>query len=158
MRAKFPQPDGRGILPRKWSTLKTGGPLIYFAEKVLKWVIQHGYPALYEPEKTNRLFPVAVNFSNELGETVGFLQCLQDACEIAARALRVTFSLVGCRLTLAGDWEMRLSGALPPIVEKDDAGEICGSRPGGRWTCYAGETLPGKPDRVKIVPARDVPF
>lgn len=108
MRAKFPQPDGRGIVPRKWSVVKDCGPLVLVCEKVLKKLIQHGWPAFYQVQPTNRLHPVAVLWFNELGETVEFLDALERAITIVAGGYRVTVHLTANRVTLVGEWVVRL--------------------------------------------------
>lgn len=111
VRAKFPQPDGRGILPRKWSADKLGGPLRYFAELVLKRLIQHGFPASYRM-LSNGGVPTVVRFENELGETDAFLQALSDALEIVARRCRCYFEAVGTLVRLAGEWRLDLRFAM----------------------------------------------
>lgn len=108
MKAKYPQPDGRGIIPRKWSVLKINGPLVLVCEKVLKKLIQHGWPACYTLRRTNRLLPTNADWSNELGETPEFLAALERAIEIVSRSFRVTVSLSGCSLSLIGEWVVRL--------------------------------------------------
>lgn len=108
MRVSYPQVDGRGIVRRKWSALKTGGPLIFVAERVQKKLIQHGYPASYEALPTNRVFTQVVVFRNELGNTSSFLQCLLDCCEVVSRALRVPCFLDGCSLRLVGEWRLKV--------------------------------------------------
>lgn len=115
MRAKYPQADGRGIVPRKWSALKTGGPLIHFAELVLKRLIQHGWPADYKSlwnEGESRL----VRFDNELGVTPEFEEALLRACQIVARRCRCLFSLAGTVLELSGWWWLKLRYANGKIV------------------------------------------
>lgn len=110
MRAKYPQPDGRAIVRRKWSALKTGGPLIFFAERVLKKLIQHGYPASYVARATNAVFAEVVEFDNEVGLTPSFLICLADCCAVVARALRVACDLQGTVLRLVGAWRLEVKG------------------------------------------------
>lgn len=116
MRAKFPQPDGRGIVPRKWSVSKEYGPLVLVCERVLKKLIQHGWPASYEIAPTNRLQPTLAIWFNELGETPEFLQALDRAISIVAGAFRVTVSLSGTHLTLIGEWIVRLRYARGKIA------------------------------------------
>jgi len=128
MRAKYPQADGRGIVPRKWSVSKEYGPLVLIAERIQKKLIQHGWPVSYTVHPTNRLFPVVCDWINELGETPEFLAALQRATEITAREFRVTVQLRGSCLTLTGEWVVRFR--------------------------YAG----GKVAAVTIHPAPDCPF
>jgi len=130
MRAKFPQPDGRGIVPRKWPVEKRHGPLVLLCELVLKKLIQHGWPAVYVCDPTNRLYPLRAVFSNEGGETPEFLAALQMACDICGRKLRVRFVLEGVALVLDGEWVVRLR--------------------------YHGD--PHKPVAASIHPAPDCPF
>lgn len=108
MRAKFPQADGRGILPRKWSADKLGGPLLYFAELVLKRLIQQGFPASYRP-LSNSAEPRFVVFENELGATSLFMRALIDAIEIIARRVRCVVCRDGCTVSLSGDWRLDLT-------------------------------------------------
>lgn len=95
-------------MPRKWSVLKQGGPLVLVCEKVLKKLIQHGWPASYRMVATNRLFPTEAIWSNELGETAEFLEALDRAILIVAASFRVTVQLTGVRVTVIGDWVVRL--------------------------------------------------
>jgi len=67
-----------------------GGPLIYFAELVLKKLIQHGFPAGYD-QLGNSETPVMVRFFNRGGFTPLFQETLQRALSIVARKLRVGF-------------------------------------------------------------------
>lgn len=110
MRAKYRQPDGRAIVPRKWSACKTGGPLIYFAERVLKKLIQHGYAATYVARATNRIHAVVVDFDNDLGQTESFKLCLADCCDVVSRALRVRCALEGMALRLVEDLRLVVKG------------------------------------------------
>lgn len=108
MRATYPQPDGRGIIARKWSVLKINGPLVLVCEKVLKKLIQHGWPASYSLVKTNRLYPTVAIWSNDLGETPEFLLALERAIFIVARSFRVTVSLDFLSLSLVGEWVVKI--------------------------------------------------
>lgn len=108
MRAKFPQADGRGILPRKWSADKFGGPLLYFSELVLKRLIQQGFPASYRAMSNGR-DPRFVLFENEFGETSLFMRALIDSIEIIARRVRCVVCRDGCMLSLSGEWRLDLT-------------------------------------------------
>lgn len=116
MTAQYPQPDGRGIIPRKWAVLKLGGPLVLVCEKVLKKLIQHGWPASYEVQASNRIFGTVAVWSNELGETPEFLLALERAIFIVAHSFRVPFSLRGTSLSLVGEWVVRHRYAQGRIV------------------------------------------
>lgn len=85
-----------------------GGPLVLICERILKKLIQHGWPASYEVQRSNRLSPSVAFWFNELGETPEFLAALELACEIVARSFRVTVSVSGSKLTLIGEWVVRL--------------------------------------------------
>jgi len=85
-----------------------GGPLVLLCEKVLKKLIQHGWPASYTVKASNRLFPTVAVWSNELGETPEFLLALSRAIEIVAAGFRVSFLLDGVSLSLVGEWVVRL--------------------------------------------------
>jgi len=112
----YPQPDGRGILPRKWSVDKLNGPLIYLAEIVLKRLIQHGFPAEYSILPFNSLHPNRVEFRNGLGETEEFLTCLVRCVGFVFGASRVKWTLVGSVLSLDGHYVLRLRHALGRVV------------------------------------------
>lgn len=107
MRANFPQDDGRAIARRKWSADKLSGPLVYFAELVLKRLIQNGFAASYE-RLGNELEPVQVRFSNLLGFTPLFAQHLRIALEITARRCRVGFRVMGGLVMLDGVYRLKL--------------------------------------------------
>lgn len=77
-------------------------------ERVLKKLIQHGWPASYELQASNRLFPTVAIWSNELGLTPEFLAALDRAIAIVAGACRVPFLLSGAALSLVGEWVVRL--------------------------------------------------
>jgi len=108
VRAKYPQPDGRGIIPRKWSVDKVHGPLVLLCERILKKLIQHGWPASYRCVATNRLHPTVAIWSNELGDTPDFLAALDRAVFIVCRSFGVTFDLVASRFELLGDWVVKV--------------------------------------------------
>lgn len=119
MRAKYPQADGRGVLPRKWSADKLGGPLLYFAELVLKRLIQQGFPASYRP-LSNSDDPQFVVFENELGETALFMRALTDALVIVGRRVRCLFWRDGCWVSLRGQWRLDLT-----FVVSDSGRQTC---------------------------------
>lgn len=107
MTPKYPQSDGRGIVPRKWSVDKTHGPLVVICEMVLKRLIQHGWPSDY------LVSGGAALFSNALGSTNSFFQALADAVYIVSDRMRVRVVLDGLTLALVGHWycEFRFGGA-----------------------------------------------
>lgn len=77
-------------------------------EKVLKKLIQHGWPASYRLVATNRLWPIEAIWANELGETSEFLEALDRAITIVAGSFRVTVQLTGTRFRMVGEWVVRL--------------------------------------------------
>lgn len=105
MRSSYPQPDGRSIARRKWSTFKEGGPLVYFCELVLKKLIQHGFAASYRIVGNQFQW---VLFQNEIGETPEFLLCLKLCVEVLERRCKVTGQLLGAMVRLVGQWDLRL--------------------------------------------------
>lgn len=101
MRA-YPQADGRGIIARKWSAYKEGGPLVLLCERIQKKMIQFGWPCRYEVEKTNRVFPLLARWFHLDGcETPQFWEALQNAVEIVSSACR--FPAVLCAGVLSVD-------------------------------------------------------
>jgi len=107
MRATYPQPDGRAIARRKWSAEKLCGPLVHFAELVLKKLIQGGFAAAYETYG-NSQEPSYVRFTNELGFTPLFHRSLRIALEIVARRCAVCFQEEYGAVRLDGSYRLVL--------------------------------------------------
>lgn len=126
---KFPQPDGRGIVPRKWSTLKECGPLVLLCERILKKMIQFGWPSRYETEATNRLFPTVARWFHLDGvDTPEFRKALAYAVEIVSASARVLVAFDGDRLSLCGEYNVDvISGRIVAghvVFYKDESGRV----------------------------------
>lgn len=104
MRPRFPQADGRALAPRKWSALKTGGPLVHFCELVLKKMIQVGFAASYRIVGNRQEW---ARFDSELPVTDEFLLALDRCCRIIARRCRCVAEACGQLVMLVAEWVLR---------------------------------------------------
>lgn len=82
-RVAYVQPDGRGIVARKWSVDKGAGPVVLVAERIAKKLIQHGWPVELERLRPTRGQGQRVRLRLLTGpETPEFLAALECAVQI----------------------------------------------------------------------------
>lgn len=136
---RFPQGDGRAIARLKWSADKSSGPLVHFAELVLKRLLRLGFPASYEriglryDKDMQPLDTSQVRFVNALGSTPAFEQTLSDVLYIVARNCRVEFVHNDGVVMLANPYVLRLrygkEGTKPVAVSFHPAVELVHASP-----------------------------
>lgn len=98
----------RGRMKRKWAVDKSGGPQLFFAELVLKKLIQHCWPArIIDYGHTVTFYPIK-------GRTIGpdFEDALQTAVRILAEKHRVKYTCYARGLRLKGDYILTEKGQI----------------------------------------------
>lgn len=107
MQVQFPQPDGRGVVKRKWAVAKDAGPLVFFAERLVKRMISFGWPLRYAIPDHNYLWPRLV-ILEPASDTPEFRQAL--VVHLAAIEIDCAWSglVSGLELRLVGDPVLKL--------------------------------------------------
>lgn len=119
---RYPQPDGRGIVPRKWPAAKDG-PDIYLAEVILKKMIQFGWPCSYTLGPRKRGSGVVILWRSEVcEETPEFLAALETAVQTVALSLRVKVECDGLACWLVGPHWLKLRRSSGGVAVQIKAG------------------------------------
>jgi len=111
-RVRYVQPDGRGIVARKWSVDKGQGPLGFVGERLCKRLIQHGWPCSWQWVRAGRAEGQAIRLILETGPaTPGFLRAVQDCVGVECCHWRARIVAQGEVVRLDGPHWLKLRRA-----------------------------------------------
>lgn len=115
VRVTFPQPDGRGVIPRKWTVASDAGASVFVAERLQKRLIAAGWPVDYRLTPQSGWNGQRIRFVLRLGPaSAGLVSAVADLAEIEARRWHATIACDGACCWLVGphwlDVKLRRSG------------------------------------------------